>query len=45
MVGEYLSIYEEQIHAVEARRAGPALRRFYEEGEIHDGDRPERRTE
>jgi glycosyltransferase involved in cell wall biosynthesis len=45
MVGEYLSIYREQIHAVDARRAVPALRRFYEEGEIHDGDRQERRTE
>jgi len=45
MVREYLRLYEEQVHAEDVRRAGPTLRRLYEEGEIHDGDRPERRTE
>lgn len=45
MVGEYLSLYEEEIHAVDVRKAGSALSRLYAEGVIHDSDRPERRTE
>lgn len=42
MVGEYLSLYREQIRAADARKSGLPLRRLFEEGGIHDGDRPGR---
>jgi glycosyltransferase involved in cell wall biosynthesis len=45
MVEGYLRVYEEQIHALDATKVGPALNRLYKEGGIHDDERPERRTE